>query len=90
MLPTYKHTFHACFKCGLNVQHRLAAGSYIRLIQVYSWNVSRYIVNMLIQYDLPTKKTPNNIHECSMANSNKKVEKSSILLSGDERNYRYR
>ena len=23
------------------------------------------ILKMLIQYDLPTKKTPNNIHECS-------------------------
>ena len=22
-------------------------------------------LKMLIQYDLPTKKTPNNIHECS-------------------------
>ena len=24
-----------------------------------------YILKMLMQYDLPTKKTPNNIHECS-------------------------
>ena len=25
----------------------------------------RALLKMLIQYDLPTKKTPNNIHECS-------------------------
>ena len=24
-----------------------------------------WALKMLIQYDLPTKKTPNNIHECS-------------------------
>ena len=40
---------------------------------------------MLIQYDLPTKKTPNNIHTSVVhdwANSNKNVEKSSIFCQG--------
>ena len=28
-------------------------------------NITNATLKMLIQYDLPTKKTPNNIHECS-------------------------
>ena len=40
-------------------QHRGIYGNVFFVVQHYIH------LNMLIQYDLPTKKTPNNIHECS-------------------------
>ena len=38
--------------------------SMISLVNTLKWLYKSYL-KMLIQYDLPTKKTPNNIHECS-------------------------